>query len=381
MSQDRLSFQELKDRVSVIDVASYLGYRFDRSKGLSQPSFVRTDEGGNVIDRIYIKNPQNSSIQGYWRRNGVNNTGDVISFVKENLSSFGVAGRNELDSINKVLHRFAGREFDIRANTEYKKHNHTERTFDPERWTKIYSPQVRDKIFSARGIDTYTTLAFSKHIDIVQDREQQGKYSYVGFPYKIPGEDKHVGYELRGVNGFKSKASGTNSHEGMWIATFTDNPLDIKNIYIAESAFDALAFYQIHKERINLKASAFVSFGGSFSDSQFEKLREYFPTARPVLLFDKDINGHMYDIRTIALMSNTKIQARIGQDKVDFDVEGKKFSIDHKDISASRFSEVSGIQIPASKMMVYKPKEDVKDWNELTMTEIKSTPPKYEVKR
>lgn len=334
-----------------------------------------------MIDRIYIKNPQNSSIQGYWRRNGVNNTGDLISFVKENLSSFGISGRNELDSINKVLHKFAGREFELRENLDYKKHSHTERTFDPERWTKIYSPQVRDKIFSARGISTYTTLAFSKHIDIVQDQEQQGKYSYVGFPYKIPGDDTPIGYELRGMNGFKSKASGTNSHEGMWLATFSDNPLDIKNIYIAESAFDALAFYQIHKERINLQSSAFVSFGGSFSDSQFEKLREHFPTARPVLLFDKDINGHMYDIRAIALMANIKIQARMGQDKVDFDVEGRKFSIDQQDISASRFSEMSGIQIPTSRMLIYKPKEEVKDWNDLIMSGINHTPYKHEVKR
>ena len=61
MNSNKLSFQELKSRVSVIDVASFLGYKFDRSKGMSQPSFVLTDAGGDVTDRIYIKNPRDNS--------------------------------------------------------------------------------------------------------------------------------------------------------------------------------------------------------------------------------------------------------------------------------------------------------------------------------
>lgn len=380
MNEERLSFQELKARVSVIDVASFLGYQYDRSKGVTQPSFVLTDGGGTVLDRIYVKNPNDNSHQGYWRRNGVNNTGDVISFVKENIDKFGVSGRNELDMVNKVLHKFAGKDFETPASIEYKQHSKTSQTFNPERWEQIHSPQVRDKIFSARNISTYTTIAFSKFIHIVQDKEQGGKYSNVGFPYSIPGEDKIVGYELRGVNNFKSKAAGTNSSEGMWLASFADSPEKVKNIYITESAFDALAFYQLHKERIDLKSSAFVSFGGSFSDKQMIGLSQQFPTARPVLLFDKDLNGHMYDIRAIALISGTKLQARLSGDSVHIEANGKKFDILQEELSAKKFSELSGISIPSEQLLVYKPPKDIKDWNDVLLQES-NTPSKYEIRR
>ncbi len=381
MNSNKLSFQELKSRVSVIDVASFLGYKFDRSKGMSQPSFVLTDAGGDVTDRIYIKNPRDNSTQGYWRRNGIQSSGDVISFVKENITKFGVSGRNELDTINNILHKFAGRELEAKDTTEYKKHSHTEHVFDPERWTKVSNNYMRDRILSSRSISMHTAITFSQHIDIVQDKEQQGKYNYIGFPYTIPGENKHVGYELRGLNGFKSKATGTNSTEGMWLATFTDNPSSIKNIYITESAFDALSFYQLHKERINLSTSAFVSFGGSFSDKQFNKLREQFPTARPVLLFDKDLNGHMYDIRAIALMSKVNVQAHLSKEHVDFEVNGNKFSIPQKDLSATLFSKESGLSLPPSTLLVYKPQAAVKDWNDLLKQEVQHPPTKYEIKR
>ena len=65
---NQLSFKELKDRVSIMQVAMDLGYVLDKSKGNSQPSFVLMSGGKEETDRIYIKNPNNPSIQGYWRR-------------------------------------------------------------------------------------------------------------------------------------------------------------------------------------------------------------------------------------------------------------------------------------------------------------------------
>ncbi len=79
---NQLSFKELKDRVSIMQVAMDLGYVLDKSKGNSQPSFVLMSGGKEETDRIYIKNPNNPSIQGYWRR-GSYSKGDVISFVDD----------------------------------------------------------------------------------------------------------------------------------------------------------------------------------------------------------------------------------------------------------------------------------------------------------
>jgi hypothetical protein len=368
MKKHQYSFQELKARVSVIDVATYLGYQFDRSKGVAQPSFVLPSGTGEVLDRIYIKNPQDSSRQGYWRREGINNSGDVISFVREHLDEFGVTGRNDLDTINKVLHRFAGREFELKdKQREYQAYSHTTQTFDPSRWVEGISPQTRDRIFSARNIDTHTLLTFAPYIHSVQDTHQERKYTYVAFPYTIPGDDKLVGYELRGLGGFKSKASGTNSHEGMWLASFAARKEDVRNIYIAESAFDALAFYQIHRDKIDLKSSIFVSFGGSFSDRQFTGLSQVYPHARPVLLFDADTTGVMYDIRATALMSGKVVQSKIDGENVHFYIENKHFTLPLEELSAKAFREASGIDLPSSQLLVYKPYEGRKDWNDILM--------------
>lgn len=367
--KNQYSFQELKARVSVIDVATYLGYQFDRSKGVAQPSFVLTSGTGEVLDRIYIKNPNDSSRQGYWRREGINNSGDVISFVREHLDKFGVTGRNELDTINKVLHRFAGQEFELKdKQREYQTYSHTTQTFDPSRWVEGISPQTRDRIFSARNINPHTLLTFAPYIHSVQDTHQERKYTYVAFPYTIPGDNKLVGYELRGIGGFKSKASGTNSHEGMWLASFADSKEDVRNIYIAESAFDALAFYQIHRDKIDLKSSAFVSFGGSFSDRQFTGLIQIFPKARPVLLFDSDMTGVMYDIRATTLMSGKVVQSKIEGDSVHFSIDDKHFSLPVDGLSAKEFREASGIDLPPSQLLVYKPYEGRKDWNDILMS-------------
>lgn len=367
--KNQYSFQELKARVSVIDVATYLGYQFDRSKGVAQPSFVLTSGTGEVLDRIYIKNPNDSSRQGYWRREGINNSGDVISFVREHLDKFGVTGRNELDTINKVLHCFAGQEFELKdKQREYQTYSHTTQTFDPSRWVEGISPQTRDRIFSARNINPHTLLTFAPYIHSVQDTHQERKYTYVAFPYTIPGDNKLVGYELRGIGGFKSKASGTNSHEGMWLASFADSKEDVRNIYIAESAFDALAFYQIHRDKIDLKSSAFVSFGGSFSDRQFTGLIQIFPKARPVLLFDSDMTGVMYDIRATTLMSGKVVQSKIEGDSVHFSIDDKHFSLPVDGLSAKEFREASGIDLPPSQLLVYKPYEGRKDWNDILMS-------------
>jgi len=54
---NQLSFKELKDRVSIMQVAMDLGYVLDKSKGNSQPSFVLMSGGKEETDRIYIKIP------------------------------------------------------------------------------------------------------------------------------------------------------------------------------------------------------------------------------------------------------------------------------------------------------------------------------------
>ncbi len=381
-----MTYQELKSIVSIADVASYLGYQFDRSKGLSQPSFV-LKSGNEEIDRIYIKNPHNNNIQGYWRR-GDNKGGDVISFVSENISKFSETGYNKLDKINKVLHKFANQSYEFKPS-EYKTIPQKKQSFDKDRWQIINNPFDRDKYLQSRGINSNTGIIFKEHIKIVHDNQSKYNYNNIAFPYSIPGKDETVGYEIRGYNGFKSKATGTNSQQGMWLAKFNENPSDIKNIFISESALDALSFFELYQGRIKLDQSVFVSFGGSFSDEQYKGLIKHYPNAKPILLFDNDLNGHMYDIRALCLSLDIQMKAKLDNksniitfslDRVSTNKQ-QTFSIEADKLSLNTFLTESNLRINNNELAVMKPNNGHKDWNELLFQEQKSnTVSKYAIK-
>ena len=68
----------------------------------------------------------------------------------------------------------------------------------------------------------------------------------------IPGQpEKCVGFEERGYphkdgSARKGMAAGTNASEGVWIASPKNTALKVsQRVYVFESAYDAMAFYQI----------------------------------------------------------------------------------------------------------------------------------------
>ena len=64
---------------------------------------------------------------------------------------------------------------------------------------------------------------------------------------------------MDGSGGYKGKAEGSNSSEGLWIANLTGEPLDkASEIVWFESAYDAMAEYQINPVKM-----VYVSTGGT----------------------------------------------------------------------------------------------------------------------
>ncbi len=375
-----LSFQELKARVSIIDVATYLGYQLDKTKGVKYPSYVLSS-GKDEVDRIYITNPTNNSTQGFWRRSSTKG-GDVIAFVREQIDRFNVSGFNDIDRVNKILHSFANSVFVPPTQQTGYKAMFTPKPFDESRWEKVDNSYFRDRIFASRGIDRQTSMMFSQHIQLIKDKQAKNNFVNLGFPYRIPGDSKCIGYEIRGIGGFKSKASGTDSTNGMWIADFTQSKQEAKNIFIAESAFDAIAFYQIHRNQLSLMSSVFVSFGGSFSDQQFKNLTNYYSASKPVLLFDDDLYGRIYDIRAFALMLDKKVTIGLDRDKelINFSIDDKQFTLASNEVSLSAFQKASGLRTNNDELSILKPKGEVKDWNEQLQIETE-TASKYSFRR
>lgn len=309
-----MTFSEYKQKISIIDLLVHLGYKFDKSKGKSRPNFVLQDEKGNDIDRVIITNPDTPANQGYWRRDG--SKGDLITFVRENLKSFGITGRNEIDCINKVLSKFSNelhKEFNLQ---EYLAKNEIRRqeSFNPDRYVGFSikcQEHVADFLFQPRGITRETVAAFSEHIFLVYDTEARLKFKNIGFPYTQPGSDEIEGFEFRGQAGFKGKAAGTNSQTALWIADFSNgksHPSDIQYIFFAESALDILSLYQLNKNKIDLPQSVFASIGGSFSERQITGMLNYYPNAFAVDCFDNDEAGLLYG-RRMAKLAGEKFRS------------------------------------------------------------------------
>ena len=294
--------------------------------------------------------------------------GDVISLIKENLNAFGVVGNSEYDIIDAVIDKFTGtdytfkREYDLAKSTSSK-------IFDASRYVIEPAAEHFDSVmsyFRQRSIDEETVRVFLPYLIRITDTKAEFKYRNLAFPYRQPGSDTIEGCELRGYSGFKMKSEGTNSSTAAWIADFSDGYADsVRNVYFFESGYDAMAFYQVNKSRIDLPTSVFVSTGGSFSNMQIRKVTDYYAHARYWDCFDNDKAGILYGIRMEALLN------RITLNIVTTD-EGA--IIEHRGIKTVKFANdelslnrVAGEFHLSRHVSVWKAPKGYKDWNDVTM--------------
>jgi len=373
------TYNDFKQRVSIIEVAIKLGYKFDKSKGASRPNFVKRDTLGRETDRIIITNPENKSQQGFWRRSAQGtNKGDLISFVKENLKNFTMAAgsRNEVDAINKVLSDFANVTMDVNYHNYLDTNGiHRSKPFDLSRYDREMGTTNVDNlmaIFNTRNITRLTVEKFAPYIERVSDKENRYHIKNIAFPYRVPGSDVIEGYEFRGFKGFKGKAEGSNSSTALWVVDFSGkNPTNVENVYFTESAYDAMAFYQANKTRIDIEKSAFVSTGGSFSDGQLLSTMKYYQNAKAIDCFDNDLEGNLYGCRMVALLSGAQMKTSIQGDDIKLQIKEKEFLININDIKLQTFRNASGLR--TNKVGIFKAPNEYKDWNDVIMGERKDS--------
>lgn len=386
MIDSQRRFQDYKERISIMQVALELGYRHDPKKGKTTPSFVLHDHHGKECDRIYIKNPNNNANSYWWRRSnaaGQREWGDVIQFVENNIDRFPESAgcRNTVDAVNKVLGRLANMPEDPTLMVQRflaEKHARQAKPFSIERYERF--PGAVDsamKFLTERAISRETAELFRNNFECIRDKESKYKFKNLAFPYSKPGvcpalDDKAAitGYEVRGFKGFKSKAEGSDSTISSWQAYLgTQKAPLITEIHFAESALDIMAYVQQRRHYLDLESSLFVSVGGTFSNEQVKGLLTAYPHAKPVLHFDNDINGFMYDCRTACLIEGKELRSTVVGGKVNFNVGEKAFSLDLDGISYNKFREASGLR---PNMSVEKAPGNFKDWNDVLIEGMKS---------
>lgn len=390
-----IDYKEAKKRISIISILLDWGYKFDKTKGSVSPNFVLRDEHGREIDRVIISNPTNSEQQGFWRRNG--SKGDLIIFIKENINRFGLTGRNETDTVTRILEKLMNVEEDKTLSSgpvqQHKRPENNDKNklqqkhpgnkdlhqwldqqgigeakvFDPTRYERKPAREHIDEMmtfFESRGIARETVEDFAPCIELVTPLPYP---TNIGFPYRVPGTNAIAGYELRGFRGFKGKAEGTNSRSGLWLADFSDGrPSWVRKVFFFESALDAMAFYQLKQDELRLEQCVFASTGGSFSDQQVTGTMDRYSRAVAVDCFDNDLQGRIYGCRMIALLEGgctmDDLKCRVMGDVVTFCLNGRIIEIAADLLDQNTFRAMTGLY--KNKVEERKAPNNLKDWNE-----------------
>lgn len=305
-----LSYDDFIARVDIQDVLMDAGYHFNRRDGLRYPSYVRLDSDGRHIsgDKFLVTPNGKCCFQP-----PVMKVFNVISFITEHPDFFKDyrPGMDPYLLVNIVCNRILNNPIDRDMRNIIKPHNDS-KPFDMKDYyvyqykkldienIKMFSPY-----FDSRKIDIPTQAAFASSFVLASKKKSANRqYSYrnLSFPLRIPGKTDIVGFEERGKprldgsSGYKGKAYGSNSSEGLWIASPNNTSLkDAKNVLWFESAYDAMAYYQLHAPKDkNLGDAVFLSTGGNPTVMQFRGVIKAAPDACHHLCFDNDLAGKQF---------------------------------------------------------------------------------------
>ena len=365
-----VSFQEMKPRVGIDDVAFSLGYKLNRQAGVGRYiELILPDGRGEKLDTIVISHPQEKDRQRYFHRS-TGKRGDVVDFIGENLNRFNKYGRNQWEVIGKVMADFANMPIIDNHDRGYAGGlGSLNPVFNPKRYTAQSLQGNMDYamgIFEDRGLSQETVRLFERHITIVTDQKNKNSLPMIGFPYREPGFSSDLaGYELRGDRGFKGKAAGTNSTTAVWTAgihSALNNPQMVRHVYFCESAFDAMAFYQANRAKIDLPHSAFVSVGGALSNGQVSGLMSHYCMAKAVDCFDNDLPGRIYGMRMAALLDGKRLSVIQMGDNLRLEMEGKSFDMP---VGKASVEELGKHVRLSDRIEVMKPPVNYKDWNDV----------------
>ena len=339
-----IDYKEAKKKISIISILRDWGYKFDKSKGKISPNFVLRDEHGKEIDRVIITNPTKSEEQGYWRRDG--GKGDLITFIKENLNQFGVVGRNETDTVTKILAKLMNIEEEKEQRKKEKASADTSeqdlfedyeldqwlddngfreaKEFDLAQWERQSGTEHIDDMmgfFTGRGITHETVEDFAEFIELVKNKGQMpdgAPYpTNIAFPYRVP----------------------------------------------------AMAFYQQKQEELYLEQCVFASTGGSFSDLQVKGTMDYFARATAVDCFDNDLQGRLYGCRMIALLEGQwkmdDLKCEVKNGIVNFKIGNRNMQIAAALLDIDTFRAMTGLY--KNKVEEWIAPDGYKDWNDVLM--------------
>lgn len=306
MRNGELKYDDFLQRLNIQDVLIDAGYHLNRRDGLRYPSYVRLDSDGRRIrgDKFIVTQKGKCCFKAQQQK-----VYNIISFIKEHPQFFAEyhVGISPDRLVNLVCNRLLNQPIEERE-TRIVQPKRDVKPFDRTQYDLLkFNPQDRETqkkfypYFKHRGIDLYTQYAFHRDFYLATKHREDGlKYTNLAFPLTLPKDTEQVvGLEERGrprmdgSGSYKGMAEGSNSSEGLWIASPARTPLSAaKHIYWFESAYDAMAYYQLRQaENKELRKAVFVSTGGTPTERQMRGVLALTLPAKQHICFDTDRAG------------------------------------------------------------------------------------------
>lgn len=380
-----MTYDDFLRSLSIKDILVDAGYTLNKRDGLRYPSYVRYGSDGTRIrgDKFIVTQNGNCCFRPPEQK-----LYNVISFIKafpEKFTEFR-GGVSSDHLVNLVCNRLMNNPI-VDNITHHRNQNAEVKPFSLDDYTLyLFNPQERETqkkfypYFKHRGIDLYTQYAFHKHITLATKERPDGKsYINLSFPLTLPSdkEQKIVGFEERGRpqsvgTSYKGKAEGSNSSNGLWIANLSGKPLqDAGKVLWFESAYDAMAYYQLHRQSGADTKAVYVSTGGNPTENQFRGLVSVTPQAKHHLCFDNDNAGRIFALN-FAYQPNMKWKDYVYSLKDPLDVKSGDFSLLPKDANELYAkAELLEIEYYSAKSSGLVCKEDLEDMKSEAILAIK----------
>lgn len=326
MRNGDLTYDDFLNRLTIQDILLDAGYQLNRRDGLRYPAYIRRDSNGSRIrgDKFVVTSNGNCCFLPPEQK-----LYNLISFIRTfpHLFREYQPGMAPDHLVNLVCNRLLNHPVEERNS----------RITEPKRDFKPFSlndydihrfnPQDRETqkkfypYFKFRGIDLYTQYTFHRDFFLATKHRTDGlSFTNLAFPLSLPKEPgKIIGLEERGrprldgSSSYKGKAEGSNSSEGLWIGNLHGNSLkNATGVAWFESAYDALAFYQLNREAIKshpkeARNSVYVSTGGTPTEAQIRGMLAETPDIMHYLCFDNDAAGHSFVEKFKQMAHNMKI--------------------------------------------------------------------------
>lgn len=295
------------DNVDIQEVLIDAGYHHYKRDGLRYPSYVALDSDGRRIsgDKFLVTANGKCCFKPPEMRRW-----NVVSFIKEHPSLFKdyQAGMKPDRLVHLVCRRLLNEPMEIRnerilsPQKDQKPFNLADYELTRFNENDAHTTAVFQKLFGPRGINIDTQKAFLHSFMLAKYEFAEGKsITNLAFPLHHYGSLNVKGLEMRGFprkdgGSYKGLAKGTDATRAVWVG----NPgmiesSDAKHVYWFESAYDAMAFYQIKgADNPDLKDAFFVSTSGNPSVGQMSEMMKACPNAAHHICFDNDLAGRQF---------------------------------------------------------------------------------------